>query len=230
MSTTDSASETGTPTPTRPKHLKATYLAPGEELLKETLGTPWFYMPKPVLALLGALFLDYAALSVRFSGLPAIPGLTGALAAFPRAGPYGSANYLSALFIFITILAVVWLAISYARWVSTVYAVTTSRVIIQRGILSRDFDEIPILQVRGIDVHQTILDRIFEYGTVVISSEGGNRLTRLGNEAWTGIPHPFQLQRTIEAATQNLARTNSATPAPPATVVPVPEVRLPGPA
>lgn len=195
--------------PVRPKHLKASYLAPGELLLRESLGTPWFYLPSPVLALLVVLFFDYAACTIRSTALPGVPGLTGALRDLPTFGRYGPANYVTVFVVLLTTLAILWLTVRYARWISTVYAATTSRVIVQRGILSRDFDQIPILQVRGIDVHQTIVDRIFRYGTIVISSEGGNRLTRLGNEAWQGIPRPFEFQRIIEAATQNLARSNS---------------------
>jgi membrane protein YdbS with pleckstrin-like domain len=201
-----------------PKHLKATYLAQGETLLRETLGTLLFYLPGPVLALLLALFFDYSALTVRFTALPAVPGVTWAFGQFPTVGQYAPANYLGFFFIAVTIVAVLWLGIRYARWISTVYAVTTSRVIVQRGILSRDFDQIPVLQVRGMDVHQSFADRIFGYGTIVISSEGGNRQTRIGNEAWKGIPRPFELQRIIETATQNLARNNSAS----AVVVPAP--------
>jgi hypothetical protein len=230
--TTDPASGAGTVTtpPARPRHLKASYLAPGEALLRESLGTPWFYLPGPILALLLVLFFDYSALTLRSASLPAVPGLTWAFGGLPTVGQYGPGNYVTAFFLFLTILAVLWLTVRYARWISTVYAVTTSRVIIQRGILSRDFDQIPILQVRGIDVHQTILDRIFHYGTIVISSEGGNRLTRLGNESWQGIPHPFEFQRIIEAATQNLARTNTVPMPIPVPAAPVVDTRVPGPA
>ncbi len=205
----------------RPRHLKASYLAEGEGLLRESLGTPWFYLPGPVLALMVVLFFDYVALTLRSAALPAVPGLTRAFASLPTVGPYGPGNYVAVLFVLLTIVVVLWTIVRSARWVSTVYAVTTSRVIIQRGILSRDFDQIPVLQVRGIDVHQTILDRMLHYGTIVISSEGGNRLTRLGNEAWQGIPRPFEFQRIIEAATQNLAKSNSGTPPPAAPAAPV---------
>jgi len=222
------------PAPRRtPKHLNASYLAEGEGLLRETLGTPWFYLPGPVLALFVALVLDYSALTLRFSGFPAVPGLTWAFGRLPTFGAYAPANYLSLLFTALTILAVLWLGVRYLRWVSTVYAVTTSRVLIQRGILSRDFDQIPISQVRGIDVHQTIFDRLFRYGTIVVSSEGGNRLTRLGNEAWNGIPNPFDLQRVIETATQTLARSNAAPPVAPVAAAapsPSPDPARPGPA
>jgi uncharacterized membrane protein YdbT with pleckstrin-like domain len=221
-----------------PKHLKASYLAESETLLRETLGTPLFYLPGPILALLVVLFLDYSALTLRSASLPAVPGLTWAFGRFPTFGSYGPGNYIPATFLFFTILVVLWLGVRYARWVSTVYAITTTRVIIQRGILSRDFDQIPLLQVRGVDVHQSILDRLFGYGTVVISSESGNRQTRLGNEAWNGIPRPFELQKLIESATQSLSQSHSApavpavAPAPIVAPAPVaaPDAPLPAPA
>jgi PH (Pleckstrin Homology) domain-containing protein len=215
-----------------PRYLKATYLAPNESLLRETLGTPIFYLPGPILALFVVLGLDYSILAVRFPALPPFPGLTWAFGQLPTFGQYGPANYVSFFFIALTILAVLWLGYRYARWISTVYAVTNTRVIVQRGILSRDFDQIPIPQVRGIDVHQSIADRIFGFGTVVISSEGGNRQTRLGNESWAGIPHPFDFQRLIESATQTLAQHNGAGEVAPARppAPPSPSAHLPGPA
>jgi uncharacterized membrane protein YdbT with pleckstrin-like domain len=73
-------------------------------------------------------------------------------------------------------------------------------VIVQRGILGKDFDEIPVNQVRGVDVHQTLGQRVLGYGTVRVSSEGGSRL---GNEDWKGIPKPFRFQKLIENATIN---------------------------
>jgi Bacterial PH domain len=205
----------------RPRHLKGAYLAEGETLLRETLGTSWYYLPGPVLALIVMLSLDYTALTLRSATLPAVPGLTWALGGLPSIGPYLPVNYLGATFLVLTILALLWLVVRYARWISTVYAVTTSRVIIQRGILSRDFDQIPILQIRGIDVHQTIADRILRYGTIVISSEGGDRQTRLGNEAWKGIPRPFEFQRIIESATQHLSQSLAQRPVEPARTAPV---------
>jgi len=194
-----------------PRLLKATYLADGESLLKETRSTGLYFFPGPIVALLIVLGLDYAAAGVRTSAVPGLPGLTSWLGMFPTIQGYGPGTYLLAFFLVLTMIVLLLLLVRYLRWVSTVYAVTTSRVIIQRGIFSRDFDEIPVDQVRGVDVHQTFLQRVLGYGSVQVSSEGGRSL---GNEAWTGIPKPFQFQRTIESATQNLARGGRVAAAP----------------
>lgn len=179
-----------------PRLLKATYLADQEFLLDETRATGLFYFPGPVLFTLifGVLaFLTAAA----YHGWP------GQLAAYSDAiGHLGSnVRYLEYLFGFLGLVGLLWILVRYLRWISTVYAVTNRRVIVQRGILGRDFDEVPILQVRGVDVHQSAGQRLLGYGTVRVSSEGGQHL---GNEDWNGVPRPFKFQKRIEDATVDL--------------------------
>jgi hypothetical protein len=199
--------------PAQPRLLYAANLASGESLLRETRATALFYFPGPVLWLIVLLFFDYSTLSIGRSWVPPVPGLTSAFGSLPTVGSSGPMTYLLELFLILTLVVLLWLLVRYLLWTRTVYAVTTSRVIIQRGIFSRDFNEIPILQIRGADVHQTFLQRLLGYGTIVVSSEGGGR-GGLGNETWRGIPRPFEFQRLIEAATQALSRNIAGGPGP----------------
>jgi PH (Pleckstrin Homology) domain-containing protein len=198
-----------TSAPTRPrilpKYLKATYLADSEELLRETRATKLYYFPGPIFWLLVVIAFDYLAMSVRYTGWPPIPGLTANFAKLPTVSGDAPGTYLLILGLLLTIFVILWLLVRYLRWMSTVYAVTTSRVILQRGIFGRDFDEIPVGQVRGVDVHQNVGQRILRYGSVTVSSEGGTGRS-IGNESWHGIPKPFEFQRLVENATQNLSR------------------------
>ena len=187
----------------QPKLLRATYLAGGEALLRETRATALFYLPGPIVTLLVFVFLDFAASASRYS-YSGVPWLTTAIHDLPTVGGYDSATYVFFPLLLLTLLTLLWLLVRYLRWISTVYAVTTHRVIVQKGIFGRDFEEIPIPQVRGVDVHQTFGQRILRYGTVQVSSEGGS--SSIGNEEWHGIPRPFDFQRLVEAATQSLAR------------------------
>ena len=189
------------PGKSRSKLLRSTYLADAEGLLRETRGTGLFYFPGPVFWLFVFTILDYSVFALRF-GLPAFPTLTNFFGGLGPIGSTPSGSYLTILFGLITLVLLLWLLVRYLRWISTVYAVTTHRVIIQRGIISRDFDQIPIPQVRGVDVHQTIGQRMLGYGTVTVSSEGGSTI---GNEAWKGIPKPFEFQRLIENANVNIS-------------------------
>lgn len=185
-----------------PRLLRATYLADQESLLRETRATGLFYFPGPIVALIIFGILDYLAAGVD-GWVPAVGGITAALQKLPSLGSLDAGRWLFTFFIILTLVVVLWLLIRYLYWTSTVYAVTNTRVIVQRGILGRNFDEIPVQQVRGVDVHQSVGQRMLGYGTVKVSSEGG---TQLGNENWHGIPKPFEFQRLIENATQVLNR------------------------
>ncbi len=182
--------------------LKATYLAEGESLLRETRATRLHYLPGPIAAVVILALLDYGGAAQQY-GWAAFPGVT---AVFGWVNNLSStvATYLYYFLLFLTLVALLWLFIRYLRWISTVYAVTTQRVIVQSGILGREFDEIPLLQIRGVDVHQKFIQRILGFGTMWISSEGGPG-THLGHEAWAGIPKPFEFQRLVEGASQSLA-------------------------
>ena len=182
-----------------PKLLKATYLADQEYLLEETRATKLFYFPGPI------LFTFIFGLFTLFSA----PAIT---SAFPTVYPSATtwltlSNYLSGstpkylafFWLLLFVIGLLFIAVRYLRWIVTVYAVTSRRVIVQRGILGKDFDEIPVTQVRGVDVHQSFGQRILGYGTVRVSSEGGSNV---GNEEWKGIPKPFRFQKLIENATQ----------------------------
>ncbi len=184
------------PTPrTLPRLLKVGYLADRESLLRETRATALFYFPAPIFWILIVSALTYSVYAAEHTSLPAFPGLTAFWA--NTVAPHASIHDILLFFVVVLLLLVLWLIIRYLRWISTVYAVTSTRVIRQSGIFSRDFDEIPIPQVRGVDVHQKVGQRILGYGTVRVSSEGGSRL---GNEDWEGIPKPFEFQRLIENA------------------------------
>ncbi|MGA7650793.1 MAG: PH domain-containing protein [Thermoplasmata archaeon] len=183
-----------------PKLLKATYLADQESLLEETRATKLFYFPGPILwtVVFGLLAL-FSAPAIT----SAVPKLSATLLQWLTLSNYFSSTvqmYLAYFWFLLFLIGLLWLLIRYFRWITTVYAVTSRRVIIQRGILGKDFDEIPVTQVRGVDVHQRFGQRLLGYGTVRVSSEGGKSL---GNEDWKGIPKPFRFQKLIENATQN---------------------------
>lgn len=191
------------PEPT-PKYIRGAYLAPGEAILRETRATLLYYLPAPVFWLLVFGILDYGALSAKY-GWSSFPYLTSAFANLnsTHVAGHSATTYLAGLLGLITIVLLLWLAIRYLRWMRTAYAVTTSRVVVQRGIISRDFDEIPVIKVRAIEVHQTPIQRLLGYGTVRVTSEGESRIA---NEAWLGIPKPWDFQKLADAAAQRYNR------------------------
>jgi membrane protein YdbS with pleckstrin-like domain len=207
-----------TPTTTRsPKFLRREYLGNGEELRAETRATKLYFFPGPILALLVVLVLDFAAAAATYTWLPAVPGLTRFFRAIPAGGSWTGATFVLTFLLLLTAGVLLLLVFQYLEWIRTVYAVTSSRIIIQKGVFSRDFEEIPISQVRGMQVHQTFAHRLLGFGSLRVSSEDGNRV---GNEDWVGLPKPFDIQRAIENASQKIARGQSPPQTPP--VAPAP--------
>jgi membrane protein YdbS with pleckstrin-like domain len=186
----------------KPKYIRQAYLSSDEAILRETRATLLYFLPGPILLLLIFLFLDYEWAVVAW-GWPGSNVLTTQLVDLQGVSGGTPFHYLGLLLGFITLLAVLFLLVRYLFWMRTAYAVTTSRVIVQRGILSRDFDEIPVTMVRAMDVHQSVGQRILGYGTIKVTSEGENRIA---NEAWRGIPHPWEFQKLVNAAAERYNR------------------------
>jgi uncharacterized membrane protein YdbT with pleckstrin-like domain len=113
----------------------------------------------------------------------------------------------TALVIFLMILLAL-LAGGYAAimYVTSEFAVTTSRVIIKVGWLTRRTIELQLSKVEGIVVEQGIIGRIFDFGTLVVGGTGGTK------EPFALIRAPFvfrkQVQQQIDAinAEQTVAK------------------------
>jgi len=193
-----------------PKHLKATYLGDQEVLVEETRGTKWYYFPGPVLFVLVFGALTYLGWGGRmgWAFTHTYASAVSTLAGWVHLSKSTLLLGFAALFTLVLVVGLFWLLVRYLRWISRVYAVTSHRVIIQKGILGRDFEEIPITQVRGVDVHQSFGQRLLRYGTLTVSSEGG---AKVGNEDWEGIPRPFQFQKHLQNATDAITTAGRPT-------------------
>ncbi|MGZ6243543.1 MAG: PH domain-containing protein [Candidatus Binataceae bacterium] len=64
-----------------------------------------------------------------------------------------------------------FLAAWFTRW-TTEIAVTTRRVIYKRGFIRRVTIEMNMDKVESIDVHQSILGRMFNYGDIIVRGTG----------------------------------------------------------
>ena len=72
-------------------------------------------------------------------------------------------------FVIIGIPFLIWTFISRR---TTEIAYTNKRIITKTGVISRDTDEIKIDRIESIDIKQSILGRMFGFGTVIISGTG----------------------------------------------------------
>jgi uncharacterized membrane protein YdbT with pleckstrin-like domain len=78
------------------------------------------------------------------------------------------------------------------RWTTEV-AVTDRRIILKRGLIRRYTNEMNMQKVESVDVDQTLLGRIFNYGDVTIRGSGSTL------ESLRMIGAPLKLRTTITA-------------------------------
>ena len=85
--------------------------------------------------------------------------------------------------------------IDYLRIRGTLYTVTTQRVMIERGLVSKSLSEIDLRYIDDSQFHQSVLHRLLGIGNVtLISSDKSTPVFTLH-----GVPDPRSLRETIRA-------------------------------
>ena len=84
------------------------------------------------------------------------------------------------------------------RWTAEI-AVTNQRVIRKSGLIRCDTIEINMPKVESVDVHQSVLGRLLNYGTVIVRGTGGSF------NPLTYVSQPLPLRRAVTLA----AKTSS---------------------
>jgi len=128
----------------------AKILQPGETVLGTTRLHGFIYLPS-IVALIVAVVFVIATYLVRedFRFLTvAGAGLTGAVAAYTALG-------------------------EFIRRSTTELAVTDHRVIYKTGIFSRHTIEMNRSKIESVDVEQSIVGRLFGFGTIILRGTGG---------------------------------------------------------
>ena len=81
----------------------------------------------------------------------------------------------------------------FIRWI-TEFAVTNRRVISKRGFIWRRTEEMNMDKVETVDVDQTVLGRLLDYGTIRVMGTGGSNAIAVER-----IAAPFKLRNAIIA-------------------------------
>lgn len=72
-------------------------------------------------------------------------------------------------------IGLVLLIMAYVRYKTTELAVTSQRVVVKTGLISRNIIEINMAKVESVEVTQTVLGRLFDFGSLSISGTGFNQ-------------------------------------------------------
>ena len=83
-----------------------------------------------------------------------------------------------------------WITIS-----TTELALTDRRVIAKTGLLSQQSVELNIPKVESVEVHQSLLGRMLNYGTITVKGTGG------GAAPAPGIAAPFDFRKAVQELT-----------------------------
>lgn len=97
-----------------------------------------------------------------------------------------------------------WLVI-YLRYKTTEIAITNRRIVVKHGIIRRLSREVNIVRVQNIDIVQSILGRLFDFGTLDIRCGGlGNPL-----EEMYDISDPLECHRAVRTVLEVMRGRNA---------------------
>lgn len=157
------------PRPGYSKYLRGGYIAPTERVRLETRPSRWFYFFYPTLLLVLSLTLAYASAAGIWAQLPRIPWLTTEIGRIPLlAGLPDWFHVLLYVGVLLSVVSAFWLVFERVlRWPVWTYVVTDDRIIQQYGLIRHDFQEIPLRQIRDVEIRQDrFWDRVLGFGTI----------------------------------------------------------------
>lgn len=93
----------------------------------------------------------------------------------------------------VALLLLLWrVGVPLLRWRSTLFVITTRRVVLREGVLRRSGRDVPMSRVNDVTFSHTLLERLLGCGTLVVESAGER-----GQVVLTEVPRVEQVQRTI---------------------------------
>jgi uncharacterized membrane protein YdbT with pleckstrin-like domain len=114
-------------------------------------------------------------------------------AAFLQVSSYPKATlFLEIIGVLLLLVAVVRLIGVWVMMSSADFAVTNKRVILKTGFIRNKTAEMFLAKVESVGVDQTVMGRLFGYGSIVIRGTGGSL------EPFSDIARPLEFRRQIQ--------------------------------
>ncbi|HEU4895254.1 MAG TPA: PH domain-containing protein [Acidimicrobiia bacterium] len=89
-------------------------------------------------------------------------------------------------------IVLILIARGLVRWLTTSHVITTERLIYRAGFIAKHGNELPLEVIQNVAFNQTIIERIFGTGDLMIESAGTHGQTR-----YRDIPNPEGVQSLI---------------------------------
>ena len=101
------------------------------------------------------------------------------------------------------------MAIGFVKRMTTVYTITSQRLRIQKGLVSRKVQQTQIERVQNVNTSQSALQRLLQVGTVDFDTAG----TDDSNFVFTGVSEPAEVVAAVDRAQRaNAAQDDRGTP------------------
>ena len=152
-------------------------LADGEKIVYQSYISHWYFLGRYVV---GGFFL--------MMGLAMVFVSLSSLSSSRSFGPV-----IGLLFIMMGILLILY---SLIKRFTTELALTNRRLIVKRGLISRETTEMNLNKVESIDVNQGPLGRLLNYGDVTVVGTGAS------HEPLRGISKPLDMRKQLGALLQ----------------------------
>jgi uncharacterized membrane protein YdbT with pleckstrin-like domain len=105
------------------------------------------------------------------------------------------------------------------RWYFTLFVLTTDRLITRTGVFAKSSKEIPLERINDVTFNQSVLERLFGAGDLLVESAGERGQTRI-----TNVRKPEQVQLMIYRTSEdNSSRMMRGRPSAPETGDGIPE-------
>ena len=180
-------------------------LSADERIVFESRPSAWLHMKAAAFGLIVFLASILIFFWKGIPGAPRIPYLSDAM----DNATYGT--YVQWAFAVIAGIALLYVMVKYLKWSSTVYAVTDERAIKQKGILNKEYDDIPLTMITNVDVAQSIGKRALGYGTIIFAVQGLSG--RKADMVWEGVPDPLVVRSKLQEVMDTRATAATETKA-----------------
>ena len=154
------------------------HLLPGERVVYKTR-LHWVLFVKPVLVVLAGVILGVLLRQVQD----------------PRwLWIFGAA---------VALIGLVWAFVHYVEVMTSEFAVTTSRLILKVGLISRYTTELLLAKVESIGVQQGLIGRLLNYGDLTVTGTGGAR------EVFRRVRDPIGFRNHVQQASLGAGSTEA---------------------
>lgn len=98
-----------------------------------------------------------------------------------------------------TIASFAFFSVSFLKWITTNFAVTSERLILRRGVIAKNGVEIPLDRINTVFFQQSIFERVVGAGDLIVESA-----SEQGRQVFSNIDNPVQVQQTIYRCREGL--------------------------